>query len=324
MGLAASVNVGNKTLNTVTNSTVNTQAFTVDNCVKITNALHQAATVIAESSNRYNSVLKEENINRISIGSIVLSGKGTSLKLNQELTTNAKLNAKMVADSVARLDCSTDATDTTLFQMTTDESSKQKAASSVDSAAGMETECTSGGLFTASVAVGVGNSVHTDVNQSISNCFSAAVSNYMSSETNRSNMATSITLAQNVVKQVRENKNMNDLVINTIKASDGAEVEVTQSALSNYTSSIDQLVTLETRVDSSVTAITHSQANATSSIDAEQEAKVTTVATASMSNKTAVSSVGAVLIVLVALIIGGRAALTGGSDEKKDEKKKDE
>lgn len=313
MGVSASLSIGNKTVNNVNNSTVNKQTFTVDNCVKIINSLKQEATLIAGSSNKFKAAFNSVNKNKMVISGIKVSGAGSTFDANQAASNKKQLDVKMIANCVARLSCSTNATDTTMFQMVTDETSKQKAASFVTSTAGMETETTSGGLFTASLSVGIGNSVVTNVNNSIVNCFESAVNNYMSSAINRSNTAVSVSTASNIVDMAQNDKNVNEMIISDVEVTDGGKFQATQNAVNNSKTTVEQMSTLDTKVESNIVAVTSTTALASTTVVADQEAKVEIVAETTMSNKTAVSSAAATIVLIIALVVGGGVVLNLGN-----------
>ena len=313
MGVAASLSIGNKTVNNVNNSTVNKQTFTVDNCVKIINSLKQEATLIAGASNKFKAGFSSINKNKMVISGRTVSGEGSSFDVSQAASSGKELDVKMIANCVARLSCSTNATDTTMFQMVTDETSKQKAAAFVTSTAGMETETTSGGLFTASLSVGIGNSVVTNVNNSIVNCFESAVSSYMSSAINRGNTAVSVSTASNIVDMAEKNENVNEMIISNVEVTEGGSFNATQDAMTNSKTTVEQMTTLDTKVESNIVAVTSTTARASTTVLADQEAKVEIVADTSMSNKTAVSSAAATLILIVALVVGGGVVLKLGN-----------
>lgn len=313
MGAAASLSVGNETVNNVNNSTVNKQNFSVDNCAKIINSLKQEATLIAGASNKFKAGFNNVNKNKMVISGITVSGEGSSFDVSQSASSNKELDVKMIANCIARLSCSTNATDTTMFQMITDESSKQKAASFVTSTAGMETETTSGGLFTASLAVGVGNSAVTNVNNSIVNCFESAVSNYMSSAINRSNTAASVSTANNIVEMAENDENVNEMIVSNATVTEGGSLKAPQDAMTNSKTTVKQMSTLDTKIESNIVAVTSTTALASTSIRADQEAKVEIVAETTMSNKTAVSSAATTLVLVAALAIGGVIVLKLGN-----------
>ena len=313
MGVSASLSIGNETVNNVNNSTVNEQTFTVDNCVKIMNSLKQEATLIAGASNKFKAAFESVNKNKMVITGVKVSGAGSSFDANQSASNKRELDVKMIANCVARLSCSTNVTDTIMFQMVTDETSKQKAASFVTSAAGMETETTSGGLFTASLSVGIGNSVVTNVNNSIVNCFESAVSNYMSSEINRSNTAVSVSTASNIVDMAESDENVNEMIISNVEVTDGGSFNATQTAMSNSKATVEQMSTLDTKVESNVIAITKTKASASTVVMANQQAEVELVAETKMSNVTAVSSAATTLILIVALAAGAAVILKLGN-----------
>ncbi len=316
MGVASSLSMGNETVNNVNNSTINEQTFTVDNCVKIMNSLKQEAMLIAGSSNKFKAAFNSINKNKMVISGVTVSGPGSSFNASQAASNKRELDVKMIANCVARLSCSTNATDTVMFQMVTDATSKQKAASFITSTAGMETETTSGGLFTASMSVGIGNSVVTNVNNSIVNCFESAVTNYMSSEINRSNTAMSVSTANNIVDMAGKDENVNEMIISNVNVTEGGSFKATQDAMSNSITTVEQMTTLDTKVESNIVAITSTTALASTTITGDQEAKVEIVAESTMSNKTAVGSVSTTAILIIALAVGGVMILNTGNKRR--------
>ena len=209
MGAAASINIGNKTETNVTNSTVNESKFSVSNCTNIVNTLNEETTMIVNAEVGITQEMWNEANITIEGTEFILDGSGHRLEITSK--SSGKQKAEITANLAGYAAHSTDLTDSIMYDLATNGESMQFADMTSAAKALQTTECSSSGLFSLAVDVGIGNSVVSNINNSIKNLFSMAISNYLSSETRRNMLLKNITTAQSAVKQM--NKNSSNVII---------------------------------------------------------------------------------------------------------------
>ena len=313
MGFSASVNMGNKTSSTVTNSTSNEQLINVSNVVSINNSMRQATALVAAQDNStdmntmFNQVIKLEN------ATIEIQGDNNKVTISNDLSSEQK--ADVMGVMVGTLNHATDVVDSVLFDIAVHGTNRQQADMTSAANAAKTTEVEASGIGTMAVAVGINNSVLTSVNNSIRNVFSMVVNNHLSSNTSREAIATNITQASNAVNldvDAKQTIDVNGLNL-TINGNNNL-YEMRNDAEGNLGSKI--MSKIDSNVSSTLKAVTNHTANASTTIDTSQTAVSRAEATASDTVSVSAVTIPAIFIV-IALIAGGVLLVKGLSTVRK-------
>lgn len=322
MGLAASVNVGNTTSSMVTNSTSNEQLINVTNVVSIRNSMHQASALVANSENltSINTVFRQTL--KMTNSTIEITGNNNEVNLNN--ITDAKQQAKILGKLAGLIKHTSSLVDSVLFDIAVNGVTRQQSEMTSGAETAKVTELEASGLGSFAVAVGINNSVLTSVNNSIRNLFSMAVSNCLSSSTDRKSIATNITEAENIAKFDLQADQ--EIVIDNFKLAINGNNNVVNLA-NKLSSDVGTVImsSVNTNVASTLNAVTNHTANASTSIDASQAAE--SKADAKTTESLSVTAVGVpAIFILIAIIVGGvllgkglAAAKSSNNDSKSQE-----
>ena len=254
MSASASLNVGNKTESNVTNSTVNESNFSVNNCTNIVNTLNQETVIVVNAEVGTTQQLWAE-------ASIVMEGVtyevgGKGNRTENTASSVAKSKAEITANCAGYAAHSTSATDSVMYDISTNGESMQFSDMMSAAKASQTTECSSSGLLSLSCQVGINNSVVSNVNNSIKNIFNMAISNYMSSVTKRNMLLKNITNAQTVLKQAMNSKA--SIAIKNSVFRIGGEENITKFTAESSTEAESSVMS---SVESSATALTSAITN---------------------------------------------------------------
>ena len=301
MGSAASVSVGNRTESNVTNSTSNEQYFSMDNLISITNTMNQKTLSV-------NSIVQDYNLNSSNVVKVRL--KNTNIKIGGEgnkvaisATSTGMQTIEAMAESVGIVEHSSNLKDAVMFNIANNGFSMQSSDMSSAATSSSTTELDVSGIGVAAASVGINNTVCTNVNNSIRNVFSMAISNNMSSTTERQSLAESINNARQIVNMTNNNEVGVDV--------DGVNIDVSgyfnladiaASAMSG--SNVVLQSAIASNMKSSLTAEMTNIGSATSTVDASQTAKSTATAAASYTQSTSLSTDKAMGIFATVAIVG--------------------
>ena len=301
MGAAASVSVGNRTESNVTNSTSNEQYFSMDNLISITNTMNQKTLSV-------NSIVQDYNLNSSNVVKVRL--KNTNIKIGGEgnkvaisATSTGMQTIEAMAESVGIVEHSSNLKDAVMFNIANNGFSMQSSDMSSAATSSSTTELDVSGIGVAAASVGINNTVCTNVNNSIRNVFSMAISNNMSSTTERQSLAESINNARQIVNMTNNNEVGVDV--------DGVNIDVSgyfnladiaASAMSG--SNVVLQSAIASNMKSSLTAEMTNIGSATSTVDASQTAKSTATAAASYTQSTSLSTDKAMGIFATVAIVG--------------------
>ena len=310
MSAAASINVGNRTESNVTNSTVNESVFSVNNCTNIVNTLNQETVIIVDAE--AGATQKIWNDAKLTIKNSTFNVGGEYNEVNLGAVVSGKQLAKIVAQCSGVVAHSADLTDAMMYSISTSGESMQFSEMMSAAKAIQTTECSSSGLLSLSVSVGVNNSVVSNVNNSIKNLFKMAISNYMSSETRRNLLLKNITESQAIVNQSMENKalvSLDGAIFNIT----GKKNKVNGTAIAEGSSEASIDTKVESSAKSLTSAITDIAVSSTTDVTSTQTAISKAEATADGSTKVSSDSGldGSILIVL-AIIAGVVSICTVG------------
>lgn len=302
MGASASVSMGNETVANVTNSTTNEQYFNISNCVNIVNTLKSESNLVAS--------VNEEGMNEavntalVTIKDSVIKIGGSNNTVNIRANGSAEQKIELVAELSGYLSHTDNLTDAVAFDISTHGSSIMNSTLTSTAGASQCMECESSGLLAASACVGIGNSVVSNVNNSVRNLFSMAVDNSMSSSTQRESIANSVNLAYAIAKQMADNSATTEIIGTTIDVG-GNDNLLNVDAESGSTQGTTLMQSLDTNLSKSVTAATDSSASSYTSVSGD----VTTVSTGTaeskgdMSAKTEGLTTGGLLGIVIAIAV---------------------
>ncbi len=327
MGAAASVSVGNRTESNVTNSTSNEQYFSMDNLISITNTMNQKTVSV-------NAILQEYDMSSLNEAKVKL--KNTSIKIGGEgnkVAINASTSAIQAIDSIAEavgiVEHSSNLKDAVMFNIANNGFSMQSSDMSSAATSSSTTELDVSGIGVAAASVGINNSVCTNVNNSIRNVFSMAISNNMSSTTERQSLAENINNAKQLVNMVNNNEAGVEMDgVNIDVSGKMNTLDASASAMSGSNVALQGAIT--SNMKSALTAEMTNIGSATSTVEASQTAKSTATAAASYTQSTSLSTdktMGIIAIVAVVGIICGTivisvkcAAKSKQTNNKKEER----
>lgn len=316
MGAAASVSMGNKTEANVTNSTSNEQYFDMKNIVKITNTMNQKTTSVNSLMNKIGT----ENINKatIKIKNSTWKIEGDNNKISFSASAGIKQNIEAIATAQAIVEQSSNLKDAVMFNIANDGFSMQSSDMSSAATSSSTTELDVSGIGCAAASVGINNSVCTNINNSIRNVFSMAVTNNMSSATERNALAESINSAKTLVNQVLHNEvglDVEGLTIDIKGNSNMIDVEAKAAQESNVVAGSS----VTSNLKSSLIAETSNIASATSTVEASQTAKSSATASASQTQSTKLSTDGILWVIAIVAIVGtlGTGAFGASKCKKK-------
>lgn len=310
MSASASVNVGNRTESTVTNETVNESNFTVTNCTSIVNTLNQETVLLVNSEvGTIQNVMSQAKLT-IKGTTIEIGGKNNKVKLTAN--SSAKVKAEVIAKCQGQAKHSASAQDAVAYDITTNGESMQFSEMISSAKATQTTECSSSGLLSLSMSVGVNNSVVSNVNNSIKNIFNMAISNYMSSETRRNMLVKNVTQATAIANQAAQSEAVLEVLDSTFKLT-GENGELTADA----TTGVSSESSIMSEVDSSASALTSAISTTTMSTTSDITNSQTAIskADASADGSTKVSSDSGLTgntLVLLAIVGGVVGVLTVG------------
>lgn len=301
MGAAASVSVGNRTESNVTNSTSNEQYFSMDNIISITNTMNQSSVLV----NSLKSEISQEAWNEVSVeisgGKFTVSGENNTL--NIEAAATASQAAEIMGEAVGLLEHTSNLKDAVMFNIANNGFSMQSSDMSSAATSSSTTELDVSGIGVAAASVGINNTVCTNVNNSIRNVFSMAISNNMSSATERQSLAESINNAVQVVQQLNKNKAALKITDSTIEMAGKANtIALDASASSGMGAKLQSAIS--SNMKSALTAEMTNIGSATSTVEASQTAKSTATAAASYTQSTSLSTDKAVGILAVVAVVG--------------------
>lgn len=301
MGAAASVSVGNRTESNVTNSTSNEQYFSMDNIINITNTMNQKTVSVNSIVHDYNL----ENSNNVKVNlkntTIKIGGEGNKVFISASISASQAINA--IAEAVAVVEHSSNLKDAVMFNIANNGFSMQSSDMSSAATSSSTTELDVSGIGVAAASVGINNTVCTNVNNSIRNVFSMAISNNMSSATERQSLAESINNAKQLVNMVNENEVGVEIDGSTIDVSGKCNTaDVSASAMSG--SNVVLQSAISSNMKSALTAEMTNIGSATSVVEASQTAKSTATAAASYTQSTSLSTDKAVGLFAAVAVVG--------------------
>jgi hypothetical protein len=259
----------------------------MENIVKINNSMNQKTTNVNTLMEDIGTESRQKATITIKGGVWKIGGEGNTFAIDASATVEQNINA--IAEANAVVEHISNLTDAVLFDIANNGFSQQIADMSSAAAAASTTELEVSGIGTAAASIGVNNTVSTNVNNSIRNVFSMAVTNNMSSTTERSSLAESINSASALVKQV--NNNESGIDIEGTDFNIGGEMNVVKidaAAASGMAVTLQQ--TLTSNLTSSLTAITNTIASATTIVEAVQKAKSSASGSASDDHSTKLST----------------------------------
>lgn len=301
MGAAASVSVGNRTESNVTNSTSNEQYFSMDNIIKITNTMNQKTVSVNAITQKYNT----ESLNNVKVKlkntSIKIGGEGNKVAISASSTAMQTIDA--IAEAVGVVEHSSNLKDAVMFNIANNGFSMQSSDMSSSATSSSTTELDVSGIGVAAASVGINNTVCTNVNNSIRNVFSMAISNNMSSATERQSLAESINNAKQLVNMVNNNEVGVDIDGGSIDVSGKLNTaDIAASVLSG--SNVVSQSAISSNMKSTLTAEMTNIGSATSTVEASQTAKSTATAAASYTQSTSLSTDKTIGIIAAVAVVG--------------------
>ena len=233
---------------------------------------------------------------------------GTNNKLDLSAAADSEQAIDIAANLAGYLNHTSKLEDAVTFDIANVGSSMMSSAMASTAKSGSSMELDVSGIGTAAMQAGINNTVMTNVNNSIRNVFSMAVSNYMSSETHRESLAEVINAAYAFAQTMSKQEAAARIVNSVINISGDSNV-ISLSSKTQTTAGAVVNQEMESRVTAGTEAITVNTVTATSDISGTMQTMSSATAEATQTQESKLKTITQEQFMWIVIACGACAVL---------------